>query len=122
MTTSEMTEKWRELEMEPLGNRVYILLDNVPEKAGRIVLTGDQATPSRIGTILKVGRDVNLPTQVGGPYPPPLLMGDRVLIGCHSGVNLYLWQYGMTNENWKMCTRSEIMAKITKETEAPKEG
>lgn len=116
MTTSEINERWNEIEIEPLGNRIYLILDNVPKKAGLIVLCDEQATPSRIGTILRVGPDVNQPTQIGGPLPPPLMPGDRVLIGCHSGTNLYLWQYGMSNENWKMCTRSEVMAKITKES------
>jgi hypothetical protein len=105
MTTSEISERWNELGLEPQGNRIYLLLDNVPKKSGLIHLVAEQATPSRIGTILNVGPDVK-----------GLVPGDRILIGCHSGTNLYLWQYGMTNENWKMCTQSEVMAKITKES------
>jgi len=116
MTTSEISERWNELGLEPQGNRIYLLLDNVPKKSGLIHLVADQATPSRIGTILAIGPEVNLPTHPMSPLPPPLVPGDRILIGCHGGVNLYLWQYGMTNENWKMCTRSEVMAKITKES------
>ena len=104
------SEKWRLFGIEPLGNRIYLLLDDIPQKAGRIILSEQQATPSRIGTVLKCG-----------PKVEGLVPGDRILIGVHSGVNLYLWQYGITNERWRVCTQSEVMAKVISEL-PPEEG
>lgn len=115
MTTSE-TEKWKQFEIIPNGTRVYVLLDDIPKKSGLVELVDNQATPNRIGTILAVGPEVNRPVLHNGDLPLPILSpGDRVLIGAHSGQNLYLWQYGIMNEKWRVCMRSEIMAVVVGE-------
>jgi co-chaperonin GroES (HSP10) len=110
------TEEWLKFDIEPNGNRIYVYLDDIPKQSGLVIMIDEQATPSRIGTIVKVGPEVNRPTLIGGEPPlPSLFVGDRVLIGCHSGVNLYLWQFGLVNERWKICTRSEVLAKVISE-------
>jgi co-chaperonin GroES (HSP10) len=98
------TEKWRLLELAPLRNNVYAMLDEVPEKAGMIYLSEQQATPTRIGTVIAVG-----------PKVAEVKVGDRFVSGVHSGTNLYLWQYGISDERWKIFTESEIMATVLKE-------
>jgi co-chaperonin GroES (HSP10) len=100
-----LTDKWRELGLEPLRNNIYIILDEVPKKtAGGLYLSEQQATPTRIGTVLAVG-----------PKTQEIAVGDRVLVGVHGGTNLYIWQYGIGDERWKVFTESEIIARITKE-------
>jgi co-chaperonin GroES (HSP10) len=115
MTTSEI-EKWKQFQIEPIGTRIYVYLDDIPKKSGLIEMIDEQATPSRIGTILALGPEVNRsPYPNGEPPLPQLAVGDRVLIGSHSGNNLYLWQYGIMNERWRVCMRSEIMARVLAE-------
>lgn len=99
------SEKWRELGLEPLRNNIYVILDEIPKKtAGGIYLSEQQATPTRIGTVIAVG-----------PKTQEIAVDDRVLVGVYGGVNLYIWQYGIGDERWKVFTESEILAKITKE-------
>jgi co-chaperonin GroES (HSP10) len=110
MTTSET--EWKDFNIEPNGNRIYLYLDDIPTRASKIVLADDISTMNRIGTIIKIGPEVNAPAYNGISPLPTFNPGDRVLLGSHSGQNLYLWQFGIINERWRICTRSEILAKV----------
>lgn len=98
-------EKWRELGLAPLRNNVYAILDLVPQRtSGGIYLAESQSTPTRIGTVIAVG-----------PKVAEVKIGDRFISGVHSGTNLYVWQYGIGDERWKVFTESEIMARVVHE-------
>ena len=93
-----------DFKIKPNGDRLYVKLDEVPNKSGSIYLTETQALPSRIGTVIDAGPEVKA-----------FSVGDRVLISSYSGVNLYLWQYGIKNEQYRILTETEILATVTKE-------
>jgi hypothetical protein len=90
--------------IEPRERNVYLRLDDIPDKAGRIYLSQEQSTPSRIGTVLACGPEATI-------YEA----GDRVLIASISGEPLYLWQYGISDGKWRIVHETNILGKVTKE-------
>ena len=103
-----------DLVIEPRENNVYLLLDEIPNKtAGGLWMADEQATPTRIGTVLAVG-----PGKVdnNGKLIPVLYKpGDRVLIQSFSGDDIYLWQYGIRDGRYRIQAEHTIYAKVLKE-------
>jgi co-chaperonin GroES (HSP10) len=90
--------------IEPRESNIYLVLDEVPDKAGSIYLSQTQATPSRIGTVIAVGVECKY-----------YKAGDRVLLTPFPGDNLYLWQYGITDERYRIVSEHNILGKVIKE-------
>lgn len=91
--------------IEPRERNVYLQLDDIPEKtAGGIFMSQEQATPSRIGTVLACGPEATI-----------YVVGDRVLISSISGEPLYLWQYGINDGKWRIVHETNILGKVMKE-------
>ena len=94
-----------DLVIEPRESNVYLLLDEIPNKtAGGLWMADEQATPTRIGTVLAVGPTAKI-------YKP----GDRVLIQSFSGDDIYLWQYGIRDGRYRIQAEHTIYAKVLKE-------
>jgi co-chaperonin GroES (HSP10) len=87
-----------EFRFKPNGDRVYIRLDELPEKSGLVYLSEKQAAPTRIGTVLTVGDEAKV-----------FKAGDRIAISSFSGANLYLWAYGIKDERYRVLTENEIL-------------
>jgi co-chaperonin GroES (HSP10) len=95
---------YKKINIFPHGDRIYMELDDIPDKAGAIIMPGNQAEPTRIGTILECGPEVDAYKK-----------GDRVAISSHSGTPLYLWYCGITDEKRRICVQSEILGKVVEE-------
>lgn len=94
-----------DLVLEPRESNVYLLLDDIPDRtSGGLILSQEQATPTRIGTVLAVGPKATI-------YKP----GDRVLVQSFSGDDIYLWQYGIRDGRYRIQAEHTIYAKVLQE-------
>jgi len=99
-----------EFRFEPNEDRIYVELDDLPDKIGNIYTPESQAAASRIGTVRAVGP--GMLNVYGVPVPVKYVVGDRVLVSSYAGTGLYLIQYGMVNAKHGVYRESEIMGKI----------
>lgn len=91
-----------DLVLEPRENNVYVKLDPPPESSGLIKLTEDVSTLTRIATVLACGKKCEW-----------YKVGDRVLISAGgAGDSLYLWQYGIRNDDYRIIAEHHILGKV----------
>ncbi len=93
--------EYPELNLELKGDRVYVVLDELPNQVGLLYVSEKQSFPSRIGTVKRIG-----------PGVKEFAVGDRVLISSYTGINLYLWHYGIKDERYRIMREDEILAKV----------
>jgi len=70
--------------LKPTGNKVLLRPLDPPEKAGEIFLPTSHYTADRYATVIAVGSGKPNP-KTGRRTPPPLQVGDTVLLGGAKG-------------------------------------
>jgi len=93
--------EYPELKLELKGDKLYVVLDELPDQVGLLYVSEKQSFPSRIGTVKNIG-----------PKVTQFAVGDRVLISSYTGVNLYLWHYGIKDERHRIMREDEILGTV----------
>lgn len=96
-----MNEESKKLNITPLGDRLYVVMDDFTQKIGSLIVPETHSERSRIGTVASVGDDVR-----------NLKPGDRILISFYTGIKLHLPEFYSHEDLHRIVREGEVLAKI----------
>lgn len=101
------------MKVVPIGKSILIELDSVQEREVRpgVWASEKHAEKTRFGTILALGDQVNRDDE-GNPTEERFKVGDRIIIGNHTGNYMIIYELNWINPDHRMITEYEIMGKL----------
>lgn len=101
------------MELEPLGDRIYILLDEKIEKVGQIFVSESASERTRMATVKKMGPDCErTKRRFLKKSRTKLNIGDRIVVMFYAGNVLHLLGESILDERHRIVMEGEIMARI----------
>lgn len=95
-----VNEQSEKLSWLPLGDRIYLVMDEFVEKIGSIFVSETHSERSRTGTVKAVGEDVK-----------SLKVGDRVLISFYTGIKLHTPETYSHEDLHRIVREGEVLMK-----------
>jgi len=90
--------------IEPLGDTIYVFMDEREQKSSIILTPQDAQQISEVGTVVKKGDEVN-----------EVEVGDRIIISYYTGTHLQLPECYSESKYHRIIREHEILCRISKE-------
>jgi len=90
--------------IEPLGDTIYVLMDEREQKSSIIFTPQDAQQISEVGTVVKKGKEVN-----------KVEVGDKIIISYYTGIHLQLPECYSDSKYHRIIREHEILCRISEE-------
>jgi len=90
------------MKIYPVADRLYILVDEMVDKKGRIFLPAVHSERTRTATIMAIGDEVD---------SKKFKVGDSIIIAWHAGLHLHLIGEDIVGDLHRIISINEILAK-----------